>query len=231
MPTTRRNASIVALALALSGCVSVDRAPQVFPPAHYLVNDAIISLGALDLQQFPPMEKSLREGCAVLIFPGVTNAGFLVGGAHGRGIVMTRDVLTGLWHGPVFLSLSEIDVGPHVVAGKRDIVVAVRSCDPLNPLLVRGASMRFGMLLEAQAGEEGAAREASGGGVAIHSRMRGVNVGAALNATMLSVDRELARSFYGVALDASEILGRDRSDDPLAAEIRAAVGLATRRSP
>jgi lipid-binding SYLF domain-containing protein len=149
-------------------------------------------------------------------------------GAHGRGVLMTCDALTDLWHGPVFLAISEIDVGPHVVAGKRDIVVAVRSCTALDPLFSRGASTRFGMLTDAQAGEQGAARETAGGGVAIHSRMRGVNVGAALDATMLRIDPELARSFYGVALHAGEILGHDRSDDPLAVEIRAAVGLATR---
>lgn len=230
MSAARRLAWLAALVLvALSGCADPERAPKPFGPAHYLVNEAIGSLADFEPKEFPAMQAALEAGCAVLIFPGVSNAAFLLGGAHGHGVLMERDAASGRWHGPAFLSISEVDFGIHVVAGPRDILVAVHSCDALDRFLEQGVATRFGMVIEAQAGEHGAAREASTG-VAVHSRMRGVNVGAAINATMLRIDPELARSFYGVPLEPSEILAHDRDGDPLAVEIRAALALATRRS-
>jgi lipid-binding SYLF domain-containing protein len=230
MSATRCLAWLAALALAaVAGCANVEQRPKPFGPGHDLVNEAIGSLADFEPREFPAMQASLEAGCAVLIFPGVSNAAFLLGGAHGHGVLLERDVATARWHGPVFVSISEFDFGVHVAAGPRDILIAVHACDALDQFLVRGASMRVGMLAEAQAGEHGAAREVLAG-VAVHSRMRGVNVGAAVSATVLQVDPELARSFYGVPLEAREILERDRSDDPLAVELRIAVAFATRQA-
>jgi len=229
MRPARRLPWLAALGLAaLAGCADLERQPKPFGPGHDLVNEAIGSLADFEPRQFPAMQASLEAGCAVLIFPGVSSAAFLVGGAHGHGVLMERDPATGGWHGPVFVSMSEIDLGVHVVAGPRDILVAVQSCGALDAFLAHGTTVRLGLLMEAQAGENGAARQALAG-VTVHSRMRGVNIGAAVNATMLRLDPELAQSFYGAPLQASEILARDRNDDPMALALRIAVASATRR--
>jgi lipid-binding SYLF domain-containing protein len=229
MCAARRLAALAALTLAaLAGCADLGRPTRPFGPGHELVNEAIGSLATFEPREFPAMRASLEAGCAVLIFPGVSSAAFLVGGAHGHGVLLERDAVTGGWHGPVFVSMSEIDLGVHVVAGPRDILIAVQSCGALDAFLANGSTVRLGLLMEAQAGENGATRQALAG-VTVHSRMRGVNVGAAVNATMLRLDPELAQSFYGAPLQAREILAHDRNEDPVALALRIAVASATRR--
>jgi lipid-binding SYLF domain-containing protein len=76
-----------------------------------LVTDAKLTLASF--VQDPEMswlQHNLGHAKAVLIAPSITKAGFIVGGAGGRAVVVARDPKTGKWVGPAFYTLATASV-------------------------------------------------------------------------------------------------------------------------
>lgn len=224
--------SRVALATAMAmvaGCASLPAHVQDMNPAHELVNRSVMTLSAFDPKDFPSLAPALQEACAVLIFPRVGTAAFLVGGAYGQGVLMAHDRASGRWHGPVFMALSEVGIGVHVAGGPRELVVVLRSCAALDEMLREdSASVRLRAALAAQADERGSARQ-FGKDVQVFSLMRGVDLGGALNWTVLRMDSVLGRTFYGASLTPDDVFATDPTGDPIAVEMRLALAYAAKR--
>ena len=55
----------------------------------------------------------LRQSAGVAIIPDVTQGGFIIGGRHGRGVIVMRNP-DGSWSNPVFLSITGGSIGLQV---------------------------------------------------------------------------------------------------------------------
>lgn len=224
----RRVALATSMAVA-AGCASIHEHAQDMNPAHEIVNQSVMTLSAFDPKDFPSLAPALQEACAVLIFPRVGTAAFLVGGAYGQGVLMEHDRASGRWHGPVFMALSEVGVGVHVAGGPRELVVVLRSCAALDEMLREdSASVRLRAALAAQADERGSARQ-FGKDVQVFSLMRGIDLGGALNWTVLHMDSALGRAFYGASLSPDDVFATDPTGDPIAVEMRLALAYAAKQ--
>jgi len=80
------------------------------------------SMGTPD-QEIPA--NILEKAEAIAIFPSVAKGGFIVGGQWGRGVIMVREVKTGLWSAPAFLTLSGGSFGAQIGGTAIDVILVV----------------------------------------------------------------------------------------------------------
>ena len=67
----------------------------------------------------------LGNAKCVVLFPEVVQAGFVVGGKYGRGMVSCRDAVTGDWGTPVFLRLTSLNWGIQIGAQSADVIMLI----------------------------------------------------------------------------------------------------------
>lgn len=232
MDRSRRRTFAIPLCAAFlaSACAPL---PDVPPPsamersAHDLVNRATISLALFATSDdHPALRDALRGACAVLLFPGIGSAGFLVGGGHGHGVLLVRDDATGAWRGPAFYSLTEADVGLQAGIGERELVVVLHACTGLARLYAGRSTLRLGTFVaESAEREDGVAVTQD---VRAFSRMHGLFVGASIDGSVLSPAPALATAFYGAPRTPAAILADAADRDDGGREIRRAIERAAR---
>src|SRR5262245_63189093 len=61
----------------------------------------------------------LKDAAGVAIFPNIIKAGFIIGGKHGRGVVLVRT--TDGWSNPIFLTLTAGSIGWQIGAQSTDL--------------------------------------------------------------------------------------------------------------
>jgi len=216
----------LASACALHGCASPERWRGDEGTAHEIVNRATITLATFGRDDAAPaLRTALHEACAVLVFPKVASAGFVVGATGGDGVLLVRDERTGHWHGPAFYSIGEGNVGPQVGLSKRELIVAMRSCAQLDALYAGGSRVRMGSSFALQALDEGASVEMAND-LRVFARASGLYVGVALTGTVMRPRPELAAAYYGRPLTPAQIL--DGEDDERSHEIRTMLEITAR---
>jgi len=218
----------LAWSMALLGCVSTEGADTQARRAHDLVNASTITLATFgESDEHSDVKRQLRDACAVLIFPHVGSASFLIGASVGAGILLVHDASSGQWVGPAFYTLDEASVGPQVGLAKRELIVVMHRCDGLDRLRDEQASLRIGTSFTAQAAERGRGVEVARDARA-YSRVDGLYVGAALQMAVLRPHKSLSDAYYRESLAVSQILSPDRPcQEPLSREIRYMIESAT----
>jgi hypothetical protein len=137
MTTNSRNgvpAAIAVLLLGLAGCVSRPTWRGDEGTAYDILNRSTIALLEIDREALAgPLGSSMRQACAVFIFPGKVVGIPASAAARGDGVLLVRDRATGHWSGPAFYALRgrdrDIAAGEH--AEGRRWMIAV-GCDALQ---------------------------------------------------------------------------------------------------
>lgn len=143
--------------------------------------------------------RSMLSGAeGVAIVPRVIKGGFIVGARHGRGVVVTKDA-NGVWHAPVFLSLTGGNVGWQAGVQSTDVVLVYRSQRSIDSLMQ--GKLTIGADAAAAAGPVG--REAAAATDATlraeiysYSRSRGLFAGVSLDGSVLKVDQTATAAYY-----------------------------------
>lgn len=135
---------------------------------------------------------------AVAIVPRVIKGGFIVGARHGRGVVITKDA-QGVWHAPLFLTLTGGNVGWQAGVQATDVVLVYRSQRSVDSLLQ--GKLTIGADVAAAAGPVGReAAAATDTGLAAevysYSRSRGLFAGVSLDGSVLKVDQAATAAYY-----------------------------------
>lgn len=230
MTSLRRTATLASILVPLAltgGCVSPYHWRGEEGAAHELVNKATLSL--LTLGEHPgdrPLQEALHGACAVFIFPIVTSASFVAGGAEGRGVLLMRDGPGDAWNGPAFYAMTEASVGIQAGFARRDTVVVLHRCDALDDQVRANAAV--GVAATIAIGDEGGATSAMSKDMKAFSRVSGAQVGVALEGVVLRPRQALADAFYGEHLEAADIFRPRSVDDASARELRQTVLQATR---
>jgi lipid-binding SYLF domain-containing protein len=155
---------------------------------------------------------------AVLIAPEITKAGFIVGGAGGRAVVVARNPDTGRWTGPVFYTLATASIGLQAGVAVSEVVSLVMTEKGLNRLLAN--SFRMG-------GDVGIAVGPTGAGASSHfiadigsfSRGQGVYLGLNLDGTIVSISDDWNAAYYGKRVSAVDVLIRRSAQNNQAKEL------------
>jgi lipid-binding SYLF domain-containing protein len=163
-------------------------------------------MGAGD-QSVPTSIMEKAEGIAV--FPSLVNAGFIVGGQRGHGILSARDPKTGEWSSPAFLTITGGSIGAQVGAQAIDLILVVQNRRGLEQL-VRN-QFKIGAGASVAAGPVG--RDASASTdiqlraqILTYSRTRGLFAGVSLSGSTIRQDRDANDRFYGMGYRTGQIV-------------------------
>src|SRR5262245_44038134 len=107
--TVMRNVTIGALTLLVAGVAACATAPKSASEEKSLAANAeamLVSMRAKD----PGLQPLLDSAAGYVVFPSIGKGGFVVGGAHGRGVLYEQGRMTG------FVSLTQASVGAQIGA-------------------------------------------------------------------------------------------------------------------
>ena len=174
----------------------------------------------------------LSSAKCVAIIPSLLKGGFVVGGAHGRGMASCRTA-TG-WSAPAPLTTTGGSVGLQIGGQAVDVVMVVMNDRGMQALLT--SKFKLGADASVAAGPVGRHTEGSTdwklrAEVLTYSRARGLFAGISFNGAVIKQDEDATRELYGRMVDFKSILTGSvqapQSADAFLASIRKAVGTDT----
>lgn len=144
----------------------------------------------------PPSLLSDAKGLAII--PGVIKAGFIIGGRHGKGILVVHDTEGG-WSNPAFISFTGGSVGWQIGAQSADIILVFRTKRGVDNLMK--GKFTLGADASIAAGPVGRQVEAGTdiqlkAEIVSYSRSRGLFAGLSVEGSSLQIDEEANAAFY-----------------------------------
>ena len=202
----RRAAWTATLALVLSGGAAVS--------AQSDESDRIWS-SATALRQIMTAEdagvpRAVMENVdAIAVFPSTLRGGFIFGAQRGRGIISARDVQTGEWSLPAFLTITGASFGLQIGGQATDIVLLIMNRRGLDRLL--GNQFQIGGGASVAAGPVGRSAAAATdllltAEILSYSRSRGLFAGVSLEGSTIRPDRDANERYYEQPYDTRAIV-------------------------
>ncbi len=155
----------------------------------------------------------ISQAKAILIFPTLIKAGFLVGGRYGEGVASMRAKKTGKFGPPTFLTQGGLSFGFQIGAEAIDLVLLVMTQRGLESLLKD--KLTLGADVAVSVGPVGRHAEAATdigmrGEIYSYSRSKGAFAGVSLKGTVISTDEKANFDYYGRFFKAKDILIRGK---------------------
>jgi lipid-binding SYLF domain-containing protein len=172
------------------------------------VEDAIRVLEEMMAESDKRIPVGLIEDCAGLaIIPDVIKAGLVIGGRHGKGVLLVR-TKDGGWTNPSFIDIKGGSIGWQAGVESADVILVFRT--PRSIENITEGKFTLGADAGVAAGPLGRSAEASTDSdlkaeILAYSRSRGLYAGLTLQGSSLQEDRKANRSFYGTDVSPKEI--------------------------
>lgn len=229
MNTIRRHFMMSASALAFSGVfISMPALASDASEASGLVDKAKITITEFAANKdFAGMKSALRQAKAVLIFPQILKAGFILGGSGGSGVLLVRDENSGTWGGPAFYTMGTASLGLQAGASAAEVVMVVHSQKALDSLYTN--KLKLGADASVAVGPKGAGTGASvTADFIVYSQAKGAFAGLAVDGSVLDVRDSLNAAFYGKPVTPMGILVKQEVSNPAAAGLQAELAKASK---
>lgn len=174
----------------------------------------------------------LSSAKCVAVVPSLLKGGFVVGGAHGRGMA-TCKTPTG-WSAPAPLTTTGGSIGLQIGGQAVDLVMVIMNDRGMQALL--SSKFKLGADASVAAGPVGRHTEGSTdwklrAEVLTYSRARGLFAGISFNGAVIKQDEDATREVYGRMVDFKTILtgsvATPQSAETFIAAVRQAVGTDT----
>ncbi len=141
----------------------------------------------------------LRNAEGIAIIPGVVKIGFVLGGRHGKGIIMIRNE-NGQWTNPAFVSITGGSLGWQIGAKSTDIILVFKTKKSVTNIMK--GKFTLGADAAVAAGPvgrtAGAATDAQlKAEIYSYSRSRGLFAGVSLDGSAISIDYDSNIEYYG----------------------------------
>jgi lipid-binding SYLF domain-containing protein len=180
--------------------------------------EVLEEITAIPEKGIPP--SLLRDAQGIAVVPGVIKVGFVVGGRHGRGVLLIREKHAG-WSNPVFVSITGGSVGWQIGAQSTDVILVFKSMKSIDGI-VKG-KFTLGADAAIAAGPVGRRAEAATDAqlkaeIYSYSRSRGLFAGVSVEGAALQIDDDANGDFYGKeGIRAEELLKGSEIPSPPAA--------------
>src|SRR5215813_10273307 len=174
-------------------------------------------------------EEILGSAKCVAVVPSLIKGGFVVGGAHGRGMATCR--LGGGWSAPAPLTTTGGSIGFQIGGQAVDLIMVIMNDRGLNALLT--SKFKLGADASVAAGPVGRHAEGSTdwklrAEVLTYSRARGLFAGVTVNGSSVTQDDDATRELYGRMIPFRTILtgavATPQGGEPFVAAVRKATG-------
>jgi lipid-binding SYLF domain-containing protein len=222
MNLTRRTFALASAAFALAAAGLPTHASDA-TDAKDLVDKSVVTLSSLSNDKdFASIGPALAKARAVLIYPQVLKAGFVLGGSGGSGVLMVRDAATGDWTGPAFYTMGSASLGFQAGASSAEMVMVVNSQKALDSLYTN--KLKLGGDASVAVGPKGAAAGASiSADFIVYAKAKGAFAGIAVDGAVLDVRQKLNAGYYGKPATPVEILVKREASSPDSASLQAAL--------
>ncbi len=165
---------------------------QTIQAAGAVLNEAMASPG----NQIP--QSMLANAYGVAIIPKVIKGGFVVGARFGRGLLFVREA-DGIWHAPVFITLTGGNIGWQVGVQSSDIILVFKTLKSVQGIL--SGKLTIGADAAAAAGPLGRQGSVGTDGklqaeIYSYSRSRGLFAGVSIDGSVLQVDSLSTGAYY-----------------------------------
>ncbi len=209
------NFTLLALSLTLAGWAGLAQAAS--PDERVAAATEVLNqLNRMPEAGIPP--HLLNRAYAVAVIPNVIKAGFIVGGSHGKGVLVVRRP-DGRWSNPAFVSLTHGSFGWQVGAQASDLVLVFKSRKGVEG--IASGKITLGGNASVAAGPVGRSTAAATDGqfrseIYSYSRSRGFFAGISLDGGALSIDQEANLRYYeSTGLTTDRILQDDSIPTPM----------------
>lgn len=200
-------AALLALAVVALGLSAPARAES---EQQQLVDRARLTVDVMKSESDAETIRAyLQSARAVVIIPEFIKAGFIVGGAYGKGLILTRDATTGDWSSPAFMELAEGSIGLQIGVEASEIIMAVRSDDGLKALLADQFTIggEAGITVLTLGGSREAATTSNfEADIITFARSKGLFGGISLDGAKLILKEEDNALYYGQAVSVEDIV-------------------------
>jgi lipid-binding SYLF domain-containing protein len=167
----------------------------------------------------------------IFIAPNSTSIGFILGAQQGVGVLLSRHGQ--VWSDPVFIRLSDYDIGFLAGASKSEVMMLILTDSAINQFidgvskLSAGGSFAIG---EWGVGGIGAGGISGGAQVMTVETSSGLFAGSGLGSMKMSLDRDLNSAAYGSGFDVHKTLAASGGRFPAAAGLRRTLSTAVKQS-
>ncbi len=156
----------------------------------------------------------LRQSEGLAIFPSLIKVGLVIGGQYGEGFLLRRDAATGKWYGPVFLKLTGLSLGAQLGIQNVGLVLVLMNEQAVKSLL--SASVTLGGNVSIAAGPLGRSLSAETdyrlqASIYSYSVSKGFFAGLSLQGSMIQLDNDANREYYGSLPTTEEMMKREPS--------------------
>lgn len=146
---------------------------------------------------------------AIAIFPSTIRGGFIFGGHRGRGVISARDVRTGEWSLPAFLTITGASFGLQIGGQATDIMLLIMNRRGLDRFL--GNQFKIGADASVAAGPVGRSAAAATdllltAEILSYSRSRGLFAGVSLEGSTVRSDRDANERYYDHPYETRDII-------------------------
>ena len=232
----RLSVSLACLVSAAVGChrespPETASAPDVAAHAQRIVEDAAAAVNAMrGNAKFAALPSLLQDARAVIVFPRLVKASFIVGGEGGTGVLVARGP-SGELSAPAFYGIGSGSFGPQIGYREAAVVLLLMNDGALSAVLRSGltlganASVAFG-------NDTGQSRASTATkDVVAFVDADGVFAGASIDGVVVEPRPKLDRASYGKDVVASELVLDRKVANPGAAVLRTALGTASGSAP
>lgn len=172
------------------------------------------------------LQQHIGSARGVLIAPQFVKAGFIFGGAGGRGVLFIRNDATGHWEGPAFYNLVTASVGFQAGVAVAEMVTLIMTDKAVNTLLAD--SVKIGADASIAAGPVGAGAKADiTTDFIAFSRAKGLYGGLNIDGTVIAVASAWNEAYYGRGVLPPDILVRGSVHNAQADRLAASLSRAT----
>ncbi len=152
----------------------------------------------------------LRQSEGIVVYPALFRIGvFAIGGQYGEGFVLRRDPDTGEWYGPIFTKLTGLSLGPQIGVQNVGLVLVLMNQKAVESFA--SGSVTLGGNVSIAAGPMGRSLSADTdykmqAAIYSYSVSKGFFAGLSLQGSIVQVDEEANRDFYGKPVSALETI-------------------------
>ena len=202
-------------------------APALADSPQHLVDSSTLALEDLmGGSQGTQTQDYLRRAMAVVICPDIFRGGFFFGG-EGGGCVMSARMPSGGWSYPALYNLGSGSFGLQFGVQNAEVMMLIMTTDGLNALL--NSQFKFGAdagvsLATFGTGVNGSMSTALNADIISFSKSQGLYAGVSLGGSVLSNDAGAEQQYYGVQLDARQIVVDGQGNNPGANPLRTLLG-------
>ncbi len=209
---------------AVFSFISIPAGAQDDLKPQILVDQALLTLNNFvadaDMDWF---RSHLKDSKGVFIVPQLLKAGFIFGGSGGRGVALTRDEKTGQWGEPAFYNIGSVSFGLQIGGESSEVIMQIRTQKGLESLY--STDFKLGGDTSVAMGPIGMG--AAGKGVTADlvsfSRAQGAFAGLALDGSVIQVNNDFNKAYYGKEVRPTDILVKKDVSNPGAAKLREAL--------